>query len=96
MCSSDLQERHWWPQIEAVVGLINAWQIVQNPYYYLLAYRTWEYIKKQLIDRMQGEWYWSILANGTPNEQDDKAGSWKANYHNGRGCMEIMSRLMTL
>ena len=90
------QERHWWPQIEAVVGLINAWQIVQNPYYYLLAYRTWEYIKKQLIDRMQGEWYWSILANGTPNEQDDKAGPWKANYHNGRGCMEIMSRLMTL
>lgn len=88
------RERHWWPQIEAVVGLINAWQIIHNPYYYLLAYRIWEYIKENLIDKNHGEWFWSVLDDGTPNIRDDKAGPWKANYHNGRGCMEVATRLM--
>ncbi|MCB0656791.1 MAG: AGE family epimerase/isomerase [Saprospiraceae bacterium] len=89
------EDRHWWPQIEAVVGFINAWQLVGNPYYYLLAYRTWEYIKNHLIDHEHGEWFWSVDKHGIPNIKDDKAGPWKANYHNCRGCMELMHRLMT-
>ena len=52
----------------------------------------WEFIKSRLIDRENGEWYWSIRADDTVNRTDDKAGFWKCPYHNGRMCLEVMER----
>ncbi|MBE0667664.1 MAG: hypothetical protein IH593_08315, partial [Bacteroidales bacterium] len=54
--------------------------------------RCYDYIKNNLIDRVHGEWYWSIKSDGTVNTVDDKAGFWKCPYHNGRMCLEIMAR----
>jgi mannobiose 2-epimerase len=55
------------------------------------AIRCWEYIKSHLI-APDGEWYWSIDAEGRPNTRDDRAGFWKCPYHNGRMCMEIIDQ----
>ena len=52
----------------------------------------WEFVKKNLIDYKNGEWYWSMRADGTVNTDDDKAGFWKCPYHNGRMCMELIER----
>ncbi|MFW9622724.1 MAG: N-acyl-D-glucosamine 2-epimerase, partial [Bacteroides graminisolvens] len=52
----------------------------------------WEFTKSHLIDRVNGEWFWSLRADGSINHTDDKAGFWKCPYHNGRMCMEIMER----
>jgi mannobiose 2-epimerase len=41
---------------------------------------------------VNGEWFWSIRANGVVNTYDDKAGFWKCPYHNTRMCLEIMAR----
>ena len=60
------------------------------------AIMCWEFIKENLIDRDGGEWFWSLLADGSVNREDDKAGFWKCPYHNGRMCMEVMERVAQL
>jgi mannobiose 2-epimerase len=85
-------DRHWWPQSEAVVGWINAWELSADETYLLKACKTFEYIREQLVDPLDGEWYWSIKADGSVNRKDDKAGFWKCPYHNSRMCMEVIRR----
>ncbi|HDR90103.1 MAG TPA: N-acyl-D-glucosamine 2-epimerase [Bacteroidetes bacterium] len=86
------RDRHWWVQAEAVVGLIHAWQLTKRKDYLQKADRCFNYITNHLADRKNGEWYWSIRADGTANTHDDKAGFWKCPYHNSRMCLEIMQR----
>lgn len=85
-------DRHWWVQAENVVGHINLYQHFGDEVAMLKAIRCWEYIKEQIIDRKNGEWHWSVRADGTINTEDDKAGFWKCPYHNGRMCMEVIER----
>lgn len=83
-------ERHWWVQAEAIVGYMYAYKLSGNASYKQKAVDVWEYIKENLIDRENGEWYWSRLGDGAINRKDDKAGLWKCPYHNGRMCMEMI------
>lgn len=86
-------DRHWWVQAEAMVGLLNAWELTEENRYLELAYRCFNYITANLVDRENGEWHWSIRADGSVNRDDDKAGFWKCPYHNSRMCLEIMRKL---
>jgi mannobiose 2-epimerase len=85
-------DRHWWVQAETVVGYINLYQHFADEASLDKALACWEFTKSHLIDRVNGEWFWSLRADGTINHTDDKAGFWKCPYHNGRMCMEIMER----
>lgn len=85
-------ERHWWVQSEAVIGYLNIHQYYGSDEALNKAMKCWEYIKQNLVDEENGEWYWSIKADGAVNVADDKAGFWKCPYHNGRMCMEIIDR----
>ncbi|WP_322932816.1 AGE family epimerase/isomerase [Bacteroides sp. CG01] len=86
-------DRHWWVQAETVVGYMNLFQHFNDKGALQKAIACWDFIRKYLIDRENGEWYWSIRADGTVNREDDKAGFWKCPYHNGRMCMEVLMRL---
>jgi len=88
------RDRHWWVQAEAVVGFVNAFEITGDLSFLLKASRCFDYIKNNLIDRVGGEWYWSVRADGAVNTVDDRAGFWKCPYHNSRMCLEIMARSM--
>ncbi len=83
---------HWWVQAEAVVGFFNIWQHFGDEAALEKAKRCWQYIKDNLIDYENGEWYWSRHKDGSLNLDDDKAGFWKCPYHNSRMCLEIMER----
>lgn len=83
---------HWWVQAENVVGHVNLYQHFDDEVALQKAFRCWEFIKNNLVDTVNGEWHWSVLADGTVNTTDDKAGFWKCPYHNGRMCMEVMER----
>ena len=83
---------HWWVQAETVVGFFNIYQYFGDETALDKSERCWQYIKDNLIDRENGEWYWSRHADGTLNTDDDKAGFWKCPYHNGRMCLEIIER----
>lgn len=84
-------ERHWWVQAEAVVGYMYAWKNSGDARYRLAAEKTWAYIRENMVDTENGEWYWSRLPDGSVNTQEDKAGFWKCPYHNGRMCLEMIA-----
>ncbi len=87
------RDRHWWVQSEAVVGFLNAWELSGDATWLGLASGAFEYIRERLTDSVNGEWFWSIRADGTVNRDDDKAGFWKCPYHNTRMCLEMMARI---
>lgn len=86
------RDRHWWVQSETVVGYLNAFELTGDEKYYNIAIRSFDYIRENLVDRINGEWHWSIRDDGTVNRKDDKAGFWKCPYHNSRMCIEIQKR----
>ncbi|OPG97324.1 N-acylglucosamine 2-epimerase [Chryseobacterium mucoviscidosis] len=87
------QTRIWWVQAEAMVGFYNAYQRTGDPLFLERVERLWTYTKEHIIDhRAGGEWYWSVDANGTP-DQSEIAGPWKCPYHNSRFCIELIERM---
>jgi mannobiose 2-epimerase len=89
-------DRDWWVQAEALVGYMNAWEVTGNENFLDISISCWKYIKENLIDYKNGEWFWGIKKDGSVNRKDDKAGFWKCPYHNSRACLEIMHRYKSL
>ena len=94
-----MDEKEWWCYAEAVVGYIDQWKLYQDEkpiesnINLELAETALHYIQTHLMDRENGEWFWTILPDGTPDRTHDKAGFWKCPYHNSRMCIEIIERL---
>ena len=84
-------DRHWWVQAETVVGCLNQYQKTGDGKWLEAAGNEWDFIRRYIICP-DGEWYWSLCADGTPNKVDDRAGFWKCPYHNGRMCLEVLER----
>jgi mannobiose 2-epimerase len=85
--------KDWWPQAEAVVGFLNAWQISGEPRFFDAAARTWAFIDRVVVDRTHGEWHWRVSRTGVPDPARPKVDLWKCPYHNGRMCFEAVERL---
>ena len=83
----------WWPQAEAMVGFLNAYQISREERFLQSSLNSWNFIKKYLIDKKYGEWFWSVDKDRNVNQKLEKVGLWKCPYHNARACMEVMERL---
>lgn len=94
-----MDEKEWWCFAEAVVGYIDQWKLYQDEkpiesnINLELAETAFHYIQTHLMDSENGEWFWAILPDGTPDRTHDKAGFWKCPYHNSRMCIEIIERL---
>jgi mannobiose 2-epimerase len=88
-----IREKHWWPQAEAMVGFLQAWQLSSDDTWWLRSTGAWEFVKNYIRAPAGKEWYWGITAGHTPMPGQDKAGFWKCPYHNSRACLEIMRRL---
>jgi mannobiose 2-epimerase len=86
-------DKHWWPQAEAMVGLVNAWEITGEQNYLNQTLKVWDFIKNRIIDKKNGEWYTRVSREGKPYREEDKAGFWKCPYHNSRACLELLHRL---
>jgi len=86
------KSKHWWPQAEAMVGCINAWQLSADSGYLLPLESLWEFIQVHLMDRENGEWHWGIEGDGSIMTRE-KAGPWKAPYHHTRALIEALQRL---
>lgn len=86
-------DKHWWPQAEAIVGFLNAWEISGQAQFYAAAVRSWQFTQQHLLDSALGEWRWRVDHAGIPDFSEDKVSQWKCPYHNGRACLEGMRRL---
>ena len=87
-----LKETQWWCYAEAVVGYVDQYQDIRDPHQWQMAENAFAFIQSHLLDREQGEWFWSVLPDGTPDRSNDKAGFWKCPYHNSRMCFELIER----
>jgi len=85
--------KEWWPQAEAVVGFLNAWQLTGDNAFRQAAVRCWQFIQERVVDHEHGEWFWCIRPDGTPDPAQPKVSAWKCPYHNGRCCLEMIRRL---
>ncbi len=85
--------REWWPQIESVVGFLNAYGISGDQAFFDAAREAWAFIEKYFVDREHGEWYWRIDPAGRPDPAEPKVSEWKEPYHGVRGCLETIKRL---
>jgi len=86
-------ERHWWVQAEDVIGLVYLYRHHNVGLAIDKAWTSWQWISRNLVDNLNGEWHWSRLPDGAINRRDDKAGFWKCPYHNSRMCLEVLETL---
>ncbi|MCP3932164.1 MAG: N-acyl-D-glucosamine 2-epimerase [Bacteroidetes bacterium] len=88
-------DKHWWPQAEAMVAFLNTWEISGDERYLNAANDSWFFIKNNLLDTVNGEWFWKVTKDGQVLYSEDKVGPWKAPYHNTRACLEVIRRMDT-
>lgn len=85
--------RVWWVQAESVVGFTNAYQHSGDKRFLDAARSVWDHIKSDVIDKREGgEWYSEVSFEGVPDSRKEIVGPWKCPYHNGRMCLEIITR----
>lgn len=85
-------DKHWWVQAENVIGQLYLWKFHDFSGMLEKSHQTWEYIRDNLVDKNNGEWFWSRKGKDI-NFHDDKAGFWKCPYHNSRMCLEVIENL---
>jgi len=85
--------RVWWCQAEAVVGFFNGWQLTGQRKFLDAVFSEWEWITHYQIDSKNGDWFAAVDPGGIPDLNEPKGGNWKASYHNGRCCMELIKRI---
>jgi mannobiose 2-epimerase len=90
------KDKHWWAQVEAMVGFMDAFELDQNTEHIKRIEDLWIFIQKHLKDTENGEWYWRVDANNVTVTTEEKAGFWKCPYHNGRALMELIERIDNL
>jgi mannobiose 2-epimerase len=89
-------DKHWWPQAEGMVGFLNSYQITKDQKYLKEFEKLWEFIKNNIIDKKNGEWFRMVRKDGTICKTDPKVGFWKCPYHNSRALIEVIKRLETI
>lgn len=85
--------RDWWCQAEAVVGFWDAFQASGDGRYADAATRVWAFIASRMVDRVGGEWFWRVGADGLVDDALPKVSEWKCPYHTVRMALEMMRRL---
>ncbi len=83
--------RQWWVQAETVVGNLWLWKYHADPQGADRALAAWNYIRENLVDEKDGEWWWAVLEDGSLDLSQPKVGFWKCPYHNTRMCLQVLS-----
>jgi mannobiose 2-epimerase len=87
--------KDWWPQAEAAIGFLNAYQLSGDPRYFEASRRSWDYIEAKFVDRVHGDWIEEVTRDGTPVPRP-KVTVWKCPYHSSRCCFELVDRVHEL
>ncbi|MEJ8844014.1 AGE family epimerase/isomerase [Lacibacter sp. H375] len=87
-----IEEKHSWPQAEAMIGFYNAYQLTGDQHYLENSLRSWEFIKTYIRDDEKGEWFWGVHQDHSPMNKE-KAGFWKCPYHSSRALLELVHRI---
>lgn len=86
-------DHDWWCQAEAVVGFHHVFGLTGEEAFAKTSAASWRFIRRRIVDRVHGEWFWRIKADGEVDTAEPKVSVWKGPYHNVRMCLEMMRRL---
>lgn len=87
-----VSDKEWWPQAEAIVGFVHAWQATGRHEFLDAARATWAFTSHHLVDRVHGEWHRAVSRDGVVRPGHEKVGPWKCPYHDARACLELIER----
>lgn len=91
------KKRVWWVQAESVVGFVNAFQQGGEKKFIDAAETVFDWIvSKQADKRKNSEWWGEVTFEGESMRTVDMVNPWKCPYHNGRMCIEIINRNVSL
>ncbi len=91
------KKRIWWVQAESVVGFINAFQNCGEKQYLDAAETVFNWIiTKQADKRKNSEWWGEVTFEGEPMQTVNMVNPWKCPYHNGRMCIEVINKNVSL
>ena len=83
--------RIWWVQAEALSALLNAGIRREDERCLEMAVKLWRSMEELMVDhRPGGEWHAELTELNEPRRMP-AADPWKALYHNGRTCLNIIS-----
>ena len=88
-------DRHWWPQAEAVIGFLDAYEWSKETPFFDASREAWQFVDEKMR-HPSGEWWWLVDGSYNPDQDMDLAGEWKCPYHNARMCIEVMKRCSSL
>jgi mannose/cellobiose epimerase-like protein (N-acyl-D-glucosamine 2-epimerase family) len=91
---ADRQEKVWWVQAEGLVCALQMYRLTSEELYWRCFCQTLDWIAQRQADWEHGDWYERVAQNGKP--LGDKAGAWKAPYHNGRAIIQSLELLSFL
>ncbi|MBM1105103.1 AGE family epimerase/isomerase [Aurantibacter crassamenti] len=94
ICTIEKRDKVWWTEAEALNSLLLMSKLhSEDPNYYTLFEKQWEYIKKYMIDQENKGWYAEGLDTDPEANRLAKAQIWKANYHNVRSLVNVIQML---
>jgi mannobiose 2-epimerase len=83
--------KSFWVQAEALVSALYMFQLTKEDIYLNVFKKTFQLVEEKFVDWENGEWHAMITEDGMP--RGNKAGIWKAGYHNGRAMIECLALL---
>ena len=90
---ADKRDKTWWVQAESLVSALYMYRLTHETQYLDVFSKTLDWVEKHQTDWKSGEWFDTVLPDGTP--KGDKAHAWKSAYHDGRAMMECLEVLKT-
>jgi len=92
-CTIIKDSKNWWAQAEALNALLLFSNIVPDAGYYDYFLKQWEYVKKYILDRENGDWFEGGIDKEPHFKTGPKSHIWKCTYHTGRALMNCIAML---
>ncbi|MEO9894227.1 AGE family epimerase/isomerase [Aurantibacter sp.] len=93
-CTVVKEAKVWWTEAEGLNSLLLMSKLYpNNPEYYNLFQKQWQYIKKNMIDHKYHGWYAEGMDTDSQADKKVKAQIWKVNYHNIRSLINVTQML---
>ena len=95
---SDDTKKEWWTQAEALVSMLEMYQLTGDKKYLDLFTRTFAFVEQHLIvpEDQGGGWWATRNADGSPGTNISRTSTWHGAYHNGRAMIQCRDLLRSM
>ena len=83
---ADDTRKEWWMQAEALVGLLEMFQLTGDRQYFAKFRQTLDFVARYQVAQ-EGGWWATRRADGSPDANLSRTSQWQGAYHNGRALL---------